>query len=527
MRLWLGLLALIVAPIATPAAAQDAKALLQAADKAIGASQVNSVQYSGTGYIAREGQSYAVDGDWPRFELRSYTMTIDYGSKSGKEEYARAQGNYPVRGGGQQPVIGEERFTNFVNGNFAWTLNRQGAPEPQASGAEVRQFLIWTTPHGFIKAGLASNDATIIDRDFPGTGRKLKVVSFSTMGKYRLSGEFNAQNLLERVITWVPDSLMGDTQVEIRYTDYRDVGNGAKFPFHVHMHKGDHPLLLGGKGRNWLDVQVASARVNVANAAQAVPASVRSAPIPKTTVKSQRLADKVWFMQGSTHNSVAVEFKDFVAVVESPVDDELAQYDDFSDLVIAEIHKVIPGKPIRYLVNTHHHYDHLGTVRSYAAEGAIIVTQERNKEFLEKVILVPQSRTLNPDRFSKFPFATTGPGPIPVETVSEEHAISDGQKSMLIFHVQGLDHNSNMLAVYLPEEKILINADLWGPPQPGAAPPTNVSQGAITLYNNIKRLGLDVSLHVPIHGRPGPNADFERIVGPVASRQRPAGNQGG
>jgi hypothetical protein len=98
---------------------------------------------------------------------------------------------------------------------------------------------------------------------------------------------------------------------------------------------------------------------------------------------------------------------------------------------------------------------------------------------------------------------------------------------MLIFHVAGLDHNQNMLTVYLPQEKILINADLWGPPAPGAAPPANVSASAVTLYNTIKRLGLDVALHVPIHGRPGPNADFERIVGPIAARQRPAGGQGG
>jgi glyoxylase-like metal-dependent hydrolase (beta-lactamase superfamily II) len=517
----------LLVPVTGPAAAQDAKALLQAADRAINASATKSVQYSGTGWIAAPGQSYAIDGDWPRFELPSYTKTIDYGSRSGKEEYARAQGNYPVRGGGQQPVIGQERFTNFVSGNYAWTLTPRGEPEPQASSAEVRQFLLWTSPYGFIKAGLASSDATVLDRHFAGLGRNVKVVGFTTMGKYRLTGEFDNQNLLERVITWIPDPVMGDMQIEIRYSDYRDVGGGTKFPFHIHMHKGDHPLLPGGNGRNWLDVQISSAKVNVANAVQAVPDSVRSAPVPKAAVKSQKLADKVWLMAGSTHNSVAVEFRDFIAIVESPLDDELAQNDDFSPLVIAEAKRVIPNKPIRYLINSHHHFDHLGGARTYAAEGAIIVTQERNREFLEKVILVPQPRTLNPDRFSQFPFATTGPGPLPIETVSEQHAISDGQKTMLVFHVQGLDHNQNMLAVYLPEEKILINADLWGPPQPGAAPPANVSQGAVALYNNIKRLRLDVALHVPIHGRPGPNADFERIVGPVAARQRPAGGQGG
>jgi hypothetical protein len=77
--------------------------------------------------------------------------------------------------------------------------------------------------------------------------------------------------------------------------------------------------------------------------------------------------------------------------------------------------------------------------------------------------------------------------------------------------------------VYLPQEKIVINADLWGPPAAGAAPPANISQSAIALYNNIKRLKLDVSQHVPIHGNPGPQADFERIVGPAAARQSGAG----
>ena len=506
-----------------------------AADKAIGASNVKSYVATATGWIGSPGQQFA-QGDLPRADLKSYTVTTDYPSKSQKRDYVRVQGNNPLRGGGGIPIQGEQHATEFVSGSSAWNLNAQGQPvAQQANVAGDRQLMIMANPIGFIEAGLAAPNAAATDRYFGRENRTVKVVAFNVkvcdgpqpQCTRRLTGEFNNDNMLERVITWIPDPVLGDKMVELRYSDYRDVGGGTKFPFHIHMHKGDHPLLPGGNGRNWLDVQISSAKVNVANAVQAVPDSVRSAPVPKAAVKSQKLADKVWLMAGSTHNSVAVEFRDFIAIVESPLDDELAQNDDFSPLVIAEAKRVIPNKPIRYLINSHHHFDHLGGARTYAAEGAIIVTQERNREFLEKVILVPQPRTLNPDRFSQFPFATTGPGPLPIETVSEQHAISDGQKTMLVFHVQGLDHNQNMLAVYLPEEKILINADLWGPPQPGAAPPANVSQGAVALYNNIKRLRLDVALHVPIHGRPGPNADFERIVGPVAARQRPAGGQGG
>jgi hypothetical protein len=80
-----------------------------------------------------------------------------------------------------------------------------------------------------------------------------------------------------------------------------------------------------------------------------------------------------------------------------------------------------------------------------------------------------------------------------------------------------------MAIVYLPKEKIAINADLYSPPAAGGNL-ANVSANAVTLFRNIKRLKLDVAQHVPIHGNPGPNADFDRIVAPVAAR---APQQGG
>ena len=82
-----------------------------------------------------------------------------------------------------------------------------------------------------------------------------------------------------------------------------------------------------------------------------------------------------------------------------------------------------------------------------------------------------------------------------------------------------------MAIVYLPAQKILINADM-GPP-PANAPESAINANTIALYNNMKRLKLDVVTHVPIHGAPSPNADFEKTVGPVAAKQRPAGGEGG
>ena len=499
------------------AAAQDARSLLQAADRAVGASAVNSVQYDATGWIRFVGQNFTADDDWNRVDLQSYTHTIDYASRSAREEYVRVQGNNPRIGGGAGfPIQGAPRTTNFVSGDVAWTLNAQGQPQAQVDQAEVRQFLLWVSPHGFIKAAQQDSNVALSDRHFVLTGRTLRVIGFTTMGKYRATGEFNEQNLLERVVTWIPNPVMGDMQVEIRYSDYRDVGSGVKFPFHVHMHQGDHPFL---GGRNFMDLTITKASVNVANAAQTVPDMVRTAKAPAVNVTTTQLAPGVWLLAGGSHNSVAVEFRDYITVIEGPLDDTR------SNAVIAAAKKVIPNKPIRYLVNTHHHWDHAGGVRAFAAEGATIVTQESNKDFYERIVLAPQPRSLSPDRLAKFPFATTGPGPQKLETFAERHAISDGTQTVISYHVEGLNHAGDMAIVYLPGPKLLVSADM-GPPAP-ATPAANVNANSVALYNNIRRLKLDVTQHVPIHGNPSSHADFEKTVAPAATQQQAGAATGG
>ena len=133
MRKNLGVLFVISVAAITPAVAQDANSLLQAADKAMGASAVKSVAYSGTGTIRYPGQSFEPNGDWPRAPMTSYNATIDYGSKSAKEDYA-VDVSKKERGGG----LAFPHVTNFVSGNYAWNLNPQGQPNPQPAAAELR-----------------------------------------------------------------------------------------------------------------------------------------------------------------------------------------------------------------------------------------------------------------------------------------------------------------------------------------------------------------------------------------------------
>jgi glyoxylase-like metal-dependent hydrolase (beta-lactamase superfamily II) len=532
MKLKLGVLLLASSAVITPTAAQQqgqpnpnqaaAKAILQAADKAIGASNVRSVVATGTGWMGSPGQQYA-QGDLPRADLKSYTLIRDYASKSQKFDYVRVQGKNSPRGGGGIPIQGEQRTVELVNGNTAWNLNAQGQPVAQPQAAADRQHLMLTGPVGFIKAGLEAPDAAATDRYFGRQNRTVKVVGFNVkvcdqpqpQCTRRLTGEFNNDNMLERVITWIPDPVLGDKMVEYRWSDYRDVGAGVKLPFHLHAHMGDHPLIPAG--HNWMDLRATDIKVNVADAAQAVPDSVRNAPAPQVQVVKTQLAPGVVLMGGGSHNSVAVEFKDFVTVIEGPLNQQR------SLAVIAETKRTFPNKPIRYLVNTHNHFDHLGGVRTYVAEGATVITDDRNRNFYQRVVLAPQQRTLQFDRLSQRPFAPTGPGVVELQTFTDQYTISDGNETIELYHVDGLDHSDNMLIAYLPKEKIVINADLYSPPAAGENLP-NVSPNAVALFKNIQRLKLDVAQHVPIHGNPGPQADFNRIVGPAAAR---APQQGG
>lgn len=504
--------------VSADAQTQNVRTFLQTADTATGASKVNNVQYTGTGWIGFIGQNFSTIDDWPRVDLQTYTNTIDYGSASSKEEYVRVQGNNPARGGGAGfPIQGAPRTTNFVTANSAWTLNAMGGTQNQDDQTEIRKLMIAVSPHGFIKSAMADRNAQVTTRHFVRTGQTFRVVGFTTMDKYRATAEFNEQNLPERVVTWIPNPVMGDMQVEIRYENWRDVGNGVKFPGLIHMHQGDHPFV---RGMNFMNLNVSDVKVNIPNAVVSLPDSVRNGPEATVVVTSRQISPGVWFIAGGSHNSVAVEFKDFITVVEGPLNDAR------SNAVIAEAKRIIPNKPIKYLVNTHHHWDHAGGIRAFAAEGATIVTNEQNKEFFEKVVLAPQPRTLSPDRLSMFPFATTGPGPLKLETYTERHTISDGTMTLTSHHIEGLNHAGDMAIVYLPGPKIAINGDLWGPPAAGGNV-ANVNPNAVALFRNIERLKLDIATHVPIHGNPGPQADFQRIVGPVAAAARPAGGGGG
>ena len=475
------LIATIFGMASVAALGQDGgKAILQKAVVALGSDSVKSIQYSGAGKAGALGQSHLPSTAWPTVIVKSYSRTIDYTSQSSREEMVRTLEEPPAKGGGA-PFQGEQKQVNLVSGLYAW--NQPGdAPQAAPAALEERQLQIVSTPQGFLKQALISNT----------TSKKVKggtEVSYSLLGKFKVSGTINNQGIVEKVETWLPSPVLGDMAMETTFADYKDYG-GVKFPGHIVQNQGGHMVL---------DLNVTSVTPNVPNALLVAPDAVKAAKVPPVVAESQKLADGVWFIGGGSHNSVVLEGKDFITVVEAPLSEER------SLAVIAEAKKLAPGKPIRYLVNTHHHFDHSSGIRTYVAEGATVITSEVNKDYYEQAWKAP--RMLVPDNLSRNPKKAT------FVTVKDSYTLDDGNRKLELHLTEGDNHNGAILFGYLPKEKILIEADDFTPPPPNGTIVPLAKTFGNGLYDNIQKLKLDVQTIAPLHGRVVPFAEMPKALG--------------
>jgi len=461
-----------------PARAQNASAALDAAARALGATNLKTIEFSGRGYDFMFGQAYDPTSPWPRFAVPRYIVSIDYAAGAIRDDRTRTQIQNPPLGGGFQPIAGELRQIWVLNGTRAWNMVGQNAVPAEderdlRTAVEGRLGQIWLTPHGFIKAAMAAN-ATARTENIRGVTKT--IISFRALNKFKIEGVLN-ENLVEWIQLWFDNPLLGDTTFEASFSGYKDFG-GVKFPTRIIQRDGGYPVL---------DVTITDVKPNAAVAID-VPANIAAMKAEPHVIKPEKLAEGVWSLPvDERDHTVAIEFRDHILVVEAPDSEAL------SAPAIDVIKKLIPGKPIRYIINTHTHSDHAGGLRTYAAEGATIVTQRDNIPYFEQVWSYP--RTINPDRLSK-----SGRKPV-FEGVVGSRIFSDGSRQVIAYHYPGNMHNPNMLMVYLPKERILIEADSYNPPANANTPPAGFPN-LVHFYEAVERLRLDVDQVVPIHDRP-------------------------
>ncbi|MDO9237280.1 MAG: MBL fold metallo-hydrolase [Aquabacterium sp.] len=443
-------------------------ASLESAAQALGAAQVQSIEFSGSGRWFQFGQAPAPGLPWPQFGVSRYVSSINYDTASARVQINRLQTIDPDRA---RPAPVEQKVDQYVSGSKAWNLGVSPAAAtvtPQPAAVEERTAEIWSTPQGFVKAAMA-NQA----KSKPVKGGV--EVSFTVAGKYRYVGFINDQDRLESVRTWIDNPVLGDTLVETSFDNYVNRG-GVPFPSHIVRTQG---------GFRVLDVAVSDVKVN-ATPALKVPDAIAQGVLPPVTVSVNKLADGVFYLTGGTHHSVAIEQRDHIVLVESPLNEAR------SLALIDKIKETIPGKPIKYLINTHAHFDHAGGLRTLVAEGATIVTHQGNVGYYKTIW--GNGHTLNPDKLAKSKKVAH------FDAFDRKHVLSDGKRRIEIYPVEGNTHNDAFAFVYLPAEKILVEVDAYTPLAGNAKPPATPNPYAVNLEDNIDKLKLNVDQIAALHG---------------------------
>src|SRR5215510_3327595 len=316
-------------------------------------------------------------------------------------------------------------------------------------------------------------------------GRKQKVISVIRPDNQQLALSFDAQtNLLTKYGYLYADPFTGDSEIAQTYSNYHTVGK-LKLP-------GARVLYNSGgaiQEAEYTDIQI---NTRPADSVFQGPDGFEKLAAPPATPPPpavSKIADDVYLLEGlagGTHNMMFVAFNDYVLVIEAP---EQIFYGNTSVQALAKIKETVPGKPIKYLVLTHHHSDHAGGFREYAAEGATIVTTPGNKSFLEKVAATDSSLLPRMKRT------------LVIETVENKKRVFEDDKHRVeLYDIGPNPHANEMLVAYLPKEKLLFQADMLNPAANGSIP---IAQDVtVSFSEKLQQLGLDVEKIYGVHGRP-------------------------
>jgi glyoxylase-like metal-dependent hydrolase (beta-lactamase superfamily II) len=282
---------------------------------------------------------------------------------------------------------------------------------------------------------------------------------------------------LRAVMSVGTDVFTGDTDVYTEFLDWRPMEGGLLVPVRSVLYRGG---------------EVASAsRYTTATLDYAIPDSLLAPPAGFAAVTSEpappsvrELAPGVWTV-GSGSKSLVVAFNDHVVVVDAP--------SSTSSEVIATVATLAPGKPIRYVVPTHHHDDHFVGVRYHIANGATVVTTAGNLDYLRRIVTAPTS-SLMLARNQVPPTSNYR-----VETIAGgKRVFTDGARSLEIHQIDS-PHAQEMLVAWIPAEGLLFQADLIEAPQSGVALPGANAPTTMHLADVIREKGWNVRVFAGSH----------------------------
>ena len=423
--------------------------------------------------------------------VTDFKRTIDVATGRARQQWKRFPAFASPQPDGTQNV--------GLDGSIAFTLDANGqAARQNDAAAQARRFeTILGHPVGLLHAAL-SPSAKLSNLRRQGN---LDLVDLAVPTGERLTLAIDRTSHFPQWATMAGyHSYLGDVVNKVEWHNYLNVG-----PIML-------PMRLVTRVGNWLESDYMVKNTVGGSGDQLVaPPNVRNAPAAAVgpaaqTVGVEQIASGIWFLTGTSHNSVLVEFADHTELVEIPTSEARTQ------AVIAKAKELVPNKPLTKALVTHHHYDHSGGLRAGIHAGLTVVTHEANKLWFEAI--ARRKHTIQQDALAREPKA------VKIEPVTDAgKTVKDTTRTMQIVHFQDpTGHNAHMLMVYLPTERILVNADIYNWGGNFARYPR-----ALTLENEMTRLKLTPTVHLPIHGRQGTQEQFEGVVKAIKEGRRPEG----
>jgi len=215
----------------------------------------------------------------------------------------------------------------------------------------------------------------------------------------------------------------------------------------------------------------------------AVDADLTEIPeLAPDSLSRQEVARGVWLIGGSGTYAMFVDMGDylFAAGGTAGIPDR-----------IASLREVVPDKPVRYGMLTHHHFDHVVGVQAYEAEGATVIAATAHEKIARRSAQDGEALKL--------------------ETVDGRLALRGEGRSVEIIDIGPTSHAEHLLVAWLPDEGILFEADHFGLPRVGPVPPA--VQSTRDFAAALRRLELDVQQILSAHSpKVASMADLENAV---------------
>ncbi len=438
---------------------------------------VTTLTIEGRGLMPNLGQDLTPESVTMLFEISDFKRVVDLAKGSSRTEQTRTPQFAYFRG--PNPV----RQVFGIDGAVAYDTGPDGSTQRvRENVAQERRSNYYHHPLPLLQAALLGTATTSNVRDEDG----LTLADFKTSEGKNLTIAVDATSKLPTYIRSTDHhSYLRDVTRQTNFSQYETVG-GMTLPSELSQTLDEF---------NVISLQVTTHSINAAVGDLSAPPEAASAePVsgdPLTNVTAEELADGVWFLAGQSHHSVLIEFSDHLMVVEAPSEIRTLA-------VLAKAAELVPDKPVTQLVNTHHHVDHSGGVRTAVSKGLTIVTQAANEAFYRR--MSEQPSTILPDALAREPRA------IKIEVVEDVKTYEDDSMTVELYHVAGNPHSSSMLMAYLPAHRLIIEADLFTP-SPGSA-----QLNSPNFLENIQRNELEIDRIVPIHGGVGDFAELESHV---------------